>query len=96
MRLKADDIAFWILILATIAVILWLLRGSPTLENGVITIGLFLVSMIILLYKKYFEIDKNTTISFMKVKNEFMEVKNRLGTIDNKLSNLGNLIKSKK
>lgn len=95
MKLKAEDIAFWILILAAIFVILWLLNGSPTLESSVVSIGLFIIGSEIMLWKSHFKIDKNTAIGFVKAKNDLDEVKSKLVIIDNKLDNIEKLIKKK-
>ena len=88
MKFKAEDIVFWILILAAIAVILWLLKGSPTLESALITIGLFIISSELMLWKKYFTLDKNAAVSFTKLRND-------MSNINNKLENIKHLIKSK-
>ena len=88
MKLKIEDIVFWILILATVAVILWLLKGSPTLENTVITVGLFILGSELMLWRKYFEVDKNTAVGFVKVKSD-------LDKINSKLENIEKLIKRK-
>lgn len=82
MRFTVNDVAFWIFILAAFAVILWLLSGSPTLESSLIAIGVFIMSSIIFLYRKYFEMDKSTTIGFMKVKNDLDHIKNKLNSIE--------------
>jgi len=87
MKLKIEDIVFWILILATVAVILWLLKGSPTLENAVITIGLFIISSELMLWKKYFEIDKNTAVSFMRLKNDISNISKKLDGIEKLIRN---------
>ena len=89
MRIKIDDVVFWILIFAAFVVILWLLSGSPTTESALIAIGLFIMSSVVFLYKKYFEMDKNATIGFMRVKND-------LEKINDKLVNIEKLIKSRK
>ncbi|MBL7148097.1 MAG: hypothetical protein ISS82_04695 [Nanoarchaeota archaeon] len=96
LRLKAEDIAFLILVLAAVFVLLWLLVGSPTLESSVITVGLFIISSEFMLWKKYFDVDKKSAIGFVKVKSDFDEVKNRLGGIDNKLNNIEKLLKGKR
>ncbi len=90
MKLKIDDVAFWILILAAFIILLWLLRDSPTIESVLVAVGLFIMSSIIFLYRKYFEIDKNTAVGFMKVKSDFKEVKSRLDVMGGKLTNITN------
>ncbi len=75
-RLKIEDIMFWILIAAIVAIAIWLLSGSPDLENALITIGLFIIGSEILLWRKLFSIDKNTAVGFVKVNSDLKEIKN--------------------
>ena len=96
MKFKPEDIAFWILILAAIFVILWLLRGSPTLESSIITIGLFIISSELMLWKKYFEVDKNTAVSFAKFKKDMSNLTKGQEEINNKLNNIQELIKKRR
>src|SRR3989344_444638 len=100
MKIKIEDIMFWILILAAIAVILWLLNSSPTSESALISIGLFIISSEIFLWKKYFEVDKKMVVSFIKIKNDLGNMKNDLNNLkkgqeemNNKLSNIENILK---
>ena len=99
MKIKAEDVAFWILILAAFAVILWLLSGSPTTESAIITIGLFILSSELLLWRNHFRMDKNTSISFMKVKKNLehikIDIKELRKSMDGKLDNIEKLIKNK-
>lgn len=88
--IKIEDIIFWILIAATIAILLWLLKGSPDLENALITIGLFIIGSEILLWRKIYSIDKNIAISFVKFKSD---LDSKYIEINNKLENIKNLIK---
>jgi len=81
---KIDDIVFWILILAAIGVIVWLLSGSPTTESALVAIGLFIISSEIFLWKKYFEIDKNVTVSFVKLRSD---INNRFDRIEKMIKN---------
>ena len=94
MKLKIEDIFFWVLISAVVAVILWLFRGSPTLENSIISIGLFIVSSELLLWRKLFEIDKNTAISFAKLKSEINILNVNQKDTKKELVNIKELIKS--
>tara|TARA_Y100000310_G_C20673433_1_gene811517 strand:+ start:1809 stop:2093 length:285 start_codon:yes stop_codon:yes gene_type:complete len=91
-KLKATDIGFWILITLAISVILWMLHGSPTLEGGIISIGVFIISTEMLIWKKFFEIDKNTAISFAKVKND---LDNKFDKVQNELTSIKDLLKKK-
>lgn len=83
MKVKIDDIVFWILIFAAFGVILWLLHGSPTLENGLVSIGLFLLSSQLFLWRKYFEMDKNTAVSFVRLKSDIGLLKSGVGILKN-------------
>ena len=94
MRLKAEDIAFWILILSAIFVILWLLKGSPTLNSAIISIGIFIIGSELMLWKNHFKIDKNTTVSFIKLKNDISNINKNINEINNKLNNIERLIKN--
>ena len=72
--IRIEDIVFWILILTSVAILLWLLRGSPTLENTVITVGLFILGSELMLWRKYFEVDKNTAINLTNNLNLFSSI----------------------
>lgn len=93
MSLQAEDIGFWIFILAGIAVIIWMLIGSPTLENGVLTLGVFVFCSELLLWRNHFKMDKKTTVSFVKLKNDISNINNNTININNKLGNIETLIK---
>jgi len=94
MKFKPEDVAFWMLMLATLTVILWLLKGSPTLESSLITVGLFIISSEILLWKKYFEVDKETAVSFTKLKNDISNLGTGQKDIITKLTKIEKYIKS--
>lgn len=102
-KLKIEDIIFWILIIATIAVILWKLFGSPSDLATIIAIGTFLLSSEILIWKTIFKIDKDnnlkvsqidkkTSLGFMKVKHDIekmrFEMNHRFNNIENKLNEI--------
>ncbi len=99
--IKFEDILFWILILAIVAIIIWKLHGSPTDTGTIVGIGTFLISSEALIWKaifnndkktslKLFEMDKKTAISFIKIKNE---MNNRFDKIEDKLNIINNKIK---
>jgi hypothetical protein len=81
------DILFWILILAAIAVAIWLFLGSPTIETGLLMIVIFIAGSEILLWKNLFNIDKRTAIGFELVKSGFEKVNNKLEDIENLIKN---------
>ncbi len=92
MRLKFDDILFFIVIALIVFVALWLLKGSPTLDSAIVSVGVFVATSEILLWRKYFELDKKTAVSFERVRSDLREMNNG---INNKLSNIERLIKTR-
>lgn len=106
MTVQIEDIMFWILIAAVVVISVWLLFGSPSLENALITIGLFIIGSEISLWRKFFSLDKKTAVGFIKVgydlkeiKNDLIykqdEIKNETGIIRNELANIKTLLKKK-
>jgi len=85
-KITFDDIVFFIIIAAIIAIAIWKLFGSPTDTATLITIITFVAASEIIIWKKMFTIEKNTAISFVKMRND----------INNKHNELKNLIKNKK
>jgi hypothetical protein len=100
MKLKINDILFWILIALILAVILWKLFGSPTDIATIIAITLFLIGSEMLIWRALFAIDKKTSLGFMKMKNDMNllknDINNKFDNLNNKLNNLENLIRRKK
>ncbi len=70
MKYKIEDIAFWTFLLAAFAIVLWLLHGSPTLEDALLTLTALIIGSEFMLWKKYYEVDKNTAIAFSHVRND--------------------------
>ncbi len=95
MKTKMEDIVFWILILAAIGIILWLLSGSPTTESALVAIGLFIISSEIFLWKKYFAMDKNAAVSFTRLKNDLSNLTIGQKAMNDKLNNIEKLLKQK-
>ncbi|MEK6859359.1 MAG: hypothetical protein AABX54_00955 [Nanoarchaeota archaeon] len=102
-KITIEDIVFWIIILFIIGIIIWMLNGSPTTESALISVGGALISSELLLWKKFYSMDKKTSMNFMKIKHEmsnsFINLKNdldknniiinnRFDVIENKLDNL--------
>ena len=85
MKIKIEDIIFWIIILAIIALAIWLLAGSPTDTSAIVALVAFVAASEILLWKALFKIDKKTTVGFMRLKND----------LDKKHDELKSLIKKK-
>ncbi len=97
-KIKIEDVLFWIFIAIIVGTALWLLRGSLQEISAIITIALGVAGSELLIWKKIFsmekdsnscilKMDKNTSVSFMKLKNDID--KNNI-TINNKLDNLNN------
>ena len=100
-KISIEDIVFFIFILIIIGTAIWLMNGSPTEMNALITIGIAVVGSEFLLWKKIFsiennfnsklsKIDKNTSLGFIKVKHDLSLMENK---IMNKLNNIENRIK---
>lgn len=88
-----DNILFWILILLIIAVALWMLHGSPTEIGAIIGIAVFVASSEILIWRTLFNIDKKTSIGFIKIKSD---VDRKFFEVNTKLDKIENLIKKRK
>jgi len=80
---KLEDILFWIFIIIIIGTALWLLSGSPPGINVIISIGLAVAGSELIIWKKIFSIEKNTSIGFMKVKQDLEKIKGKLNNIEN-------------
>ncbi len=74
MGVKIEDIIFWLLVLAVLGIVLWLLHGSPTVEDALLSITVLLLSSEFLLWKKYYLVDKNTAVSFMRFKKDLEQL----------------------
>ena len=96
-KIRIEDIVFWILVFATISVMIWKLFGSPTDIGTIMGVGTFLLTSEILIWKKIFSIESKTAIGFIKVKHnlESMEnrINNRFDKIEDSLNNIENKIK---
>jgi len=78
MKIKIEDIVFWVIIFLIIATALWLLFGSPPETDALISIALFVAASELLIWRKLFDIDKKTAVGFEKVKSELKNIKNKL------------------
>jgi len=83
--MKISDVLFWLLILAIIAIAIWLLSESSLEINALISITLFVAASEILLWKTLFSNDKKTSTGFEKIKNnldlKFKDINNQLNEI---------------
>ena len=78
MKIKIEDVIFWVIILLIIATALWLLLGSPPETDALISIALFVAASELLIWRKLFDINKKTAVGFEKVKSELENIKNKL------------------
>ena len=87
--MKIEDMVFWALMVAIVAIALWLLRGSPPTVDALITLALFVVASELLIWKTIFRIDNRSTVGFMKVKHDIekmrIEINNRFDILESKL-----------
>lgn len=100
-KIKIEDVIFWLIILFIIGIAIWMLHGSPMDSSAIIALALAFASSELMIWKKIFsieknfncaesKIDKNITISFMKIKNDFdknnLMINNKLDIINNKIT----------
>ncbi|MBU1136024.1 MAG: hypothetical protein ABIG37_00025 [Nanoarchaeota archaeon] len=82
---KAEDVVFWILILAVIGIVIWLAFGSPGFETSLFMIALFVATSEILLWRNLFAIDKQTAVGFEKIRSKLVKIESSLKRIETKL-----------
>ncbi len=82
MRLRFEDIVFFIILGLIVFVVLWLLHGSPTEMGAIISVSLFAATSELLLWKKLFGMDKNTAISFVRLKHDIEDTHRKLDAIE--------------
>ena len=93
---KIEDIIIWILIFAIIGIALWMLHGSPSDAGAIIGIAGFISASEILIWKKFFCVERDTKIGFAKVKHDLNLMENKINNkldvmhigVNNKLDNL--------
>ncbi len=83
-KMKIEDIIFWIIIGLIVGVAVWKMIGSPTDTAALIAISLFIASSEILIWKALFNMDKKTSITFIKIKSHLEVINNQLKEIKNK------------
>lgn len=81
MRIQFVDIVFWLLIAAIVGIALWLLHGSPPVDNALITVAMFVATSEMMLWRKLFSLDKKTAVSFTRMGNDISNIKNDIHTI---------------
>lgn len=91
-KISIEDILFWIFIAIAIGTALWLLHGSPPESSAIITIAITFAGSELLLWRKLFEIDKKTTLGFMKIKHTVEKnnifINSRFDKIEDKFNNI--------
>ena len=83
--IKIEDIILGMLIMAIVAIALWLLSGSPPETDALIALALFVAASELLIWRNMFSIDKKTTVGFMNVKHNADKIRFE---INNKLDKL--------
>ncbi len=100
MKIKIEDITFWIAIIAIIGLIIWKLFGSPTDLATIITIASLLATGELSLLKKLYNLERKVAVGFTKVNADINlirnDIKHHLNYINKRFDNIENLIKKKK
>jgi len=84
--MKVEDAVFWILVVASIGTIVWLLSGSPGMENALIMLVAFCIGQIVLLWKEFYSYK---SLSRMGRKN----INDKLEIIERKLDSLTKFVR---
>src|SRR3989344_8100088 len=100
MKIKIEDIIFWILILGIVALVIWKLFGSPSDIATIISLASFLTASTLTLLIKIHNIERKTEVGFMNVMGDLNAIKidtnyikKDINKINNKLGNIGSLIR---
>ena len=95
--IKLEDILFWLLIMGIIAVVIWMLHGSPPTENGLLIITIFVATSEVLLWRVMFNTEKKSIIGIERLDKKsaisFERVRNQLGNIQKDIKEIKLLIK---
>ena len=96
MKIKIEDVLFWIIILLIIGVAIWKLIGSPTDTAALISITLFIAGSEILLWRAIFSIEGKTSVGFERIKNDLdkqqMNLNFKLDKVNENMNKIENLI----
>lgn len=80
-RIKAGDMIFWFVIIIITAIVIWKMF-SLSIDNSTLMIILILIVMSeILLWKAVFNMDKNTAVGFIHIRNDISNINNKLDTL---------------
>ncbi len=82
-RITIEDIVFFIFIAIIVGTSLWLMSGSPSEMNAIISIGIAVAGSELLIWKYIFNMDKKTAISFAISRSE---INNRFDNLDNNIN----------
>ncbi len=93
-KIKIEDLVFWLLIIVVISILVWKLFGSPTDTATLITTVLFLISIILTLWKRIYYTERKTEVGFMKVKGDLKLIKNDIGYIKRDINNINDKLKN--
>ena len=96
LTVKSEDVVFWLLTLAVLGIVIWLLHGSPTLEDALLSITALILSSEFMLWKKYYAIDKNTAVSFMRFKNNLDQLRKGQEMMQHSLENITSILRNRK
>ncbi len=100
MEIKIEDIIFWIIIIITVSVVIWILHGSPPIENSFPSLIAFIIASEVLLWKAIYKIDKRTSNGFMKIKTDLKliryDMNNKLNETNHRLDSIESLIRRRK
>ena len=95
--IKLEDIIFWLLIIGIIAVVIWMLGGSPPTKNGLLIITIFVATSEILLWKVVFSTEKKSIIGIERLDKKtaisFERTKNQLENIQKDIKEIKSLVK---
>jgi len=106
-KITIEDVVFWLMIIAVIAIIIWKLFGSPSDMATIITIASILAGSQVVIWRSmwenHYKLDKKAEVGFTKakgdlniIKNDLNYIKEDINHIDKRLENIENLIKRRK
>ena len=93
--MKAGDIVFWLIIAALIGLAFWLFRGSPTTESAIVSVAVFVATSEMILWRRTFTMDKNTAVSFARLKNDITHVRSDVQIIKNDMGDITKMMKKR-
>lgn len=82
MGIKIEDIVFFAILSAVLAIAFWLLHGSPALENALVSFVVLIIMAEFMIWKKYFEVDKKSAVTFTKLRSSVESINSRLKNLE--------------